>query len=109
VSITSARAEIRAARKLQGTGPWTIRATDGTSRRFIEWDEGRQELICTCPAGESRRYCWHRTRVQEWLQAKFGNAIPPAKPEAAPEPEAGSWRAAFEEFQNHQQRSTPHA
>lgn len=82
---------VRAGRRLtfhDGDDPhWSILSTDGSQRYFIEFNPVLEDLVCTCQAGESPRYCWHRTRVRAWLEARYGPDEPAVKLKAATMPQ----------------------
>jgi hypothetical protein len=93
MSIASARAEIRRRRKLVPVGdplkgPWKALSTGGTYVHEMHMDSAGEIVCSTCLAQHGRRTCWATARVLQSLgQAK----------QATPEPEPGSWRAAFDE------------
>jgi hypothetical protein len=97
MSVRAGIAAIRAARKLGVTGPdplkgpWRILSTDGSYAHELHMDSAGEVACATCHSRHGRSTCWATARVLDSLgQAK----------QAIPEPEPGSWRAAFEEFQN---------
>jgi hypothetical protein len=108
MSVRSGIAAIRAARKLVPdvgadplVGPWQCLSTDGSYRHLLHWDPARETVTCsTCHSRHGRLTCWATARVLD--------SLGPAK-QATPEPEPGSWRAAFDEHLHHlhPQKETP--
>jgi hypothetical protein len=95
MSVRAGIAAIRAARKLVPVGddplvgPWQCLSTDGSYRHLLHWDPARETVTCsTCWTRHGRRQCWATAQVLQALgQAK----------QTTPEPEPGTWRAAFDE------------
>jgi hypothetical protein len=96
VTIASARDEIRRRRHLTPIGvdpllgPWRCLSTDGSYAHEIHMDNAA--IVCsTCRRKYGRGQCWATNRVRQSLGLARG---------APPEPDPGSWRAAFEEHQH---------
>jgi hypothetical protein len=94
MSIKTAKDEIRRRRHLVPLGDplkgprWRILSTGGEYSHELRKDEAGDIRCDTCMSRHGRRTCWASARVLSALgQAK----------QATPEPEPGTWRAAFDE------------
>ena len=96
MSIKTAKDEIRRRRHLVPLGdplrgPWRCLSTDASYAHELHMDSAGEIVCSTCRGKFGRGSCWASARVRESL-GRADYLVPDN-----PEPELGSWRAAFDE------------